>query len=77
MTAPAADPDDEVTCEALHLALSAIHLDIAWHAGVISAEAAMESLHQEIVETVSRCTRTNWCDRTRNVEPISSCLRLG
>ena len=52
-------PDDEVTCEALHLALSAIHLDIAWHTGVISVEAAMESLHREIVETVSRCTWSN------------------
>ena len=24
---------DDVTCEALHLALSALQIDIAWHAG--------------------------------------------
>jgi hypothetical protein len=53
-TRHAADPDDQVACEALHLALSVIHLDIAWHTGVIGVEAAMESLHREIVETVSR-----------------------
>jgi hypothetical protein len=54
-----ADPDDEMTCEALHLALSAIHLDIAWHAGVMTVDAAMESLHKEIVETVGRYARSN------------------
>jgi hypothetical protein len=59
ITPQIADSDDEVTCDALHLALSAIHLDIAWHTGVISVEAAMESLHREIVEAVSRYTRSN------------------
>ncbi len=38
----------DVTCEALHLALNALHIDMAWHAGVISAEAAMEDLHRAI-----------------------------
>lgn len=45
----------DVTCEALHLALSALHIDIAWHAGVLSAEAAMDGLHREITRTVHRC----------------------
>jgi hypothetical protein len=38
----------EVSCEALHLALSAVHIDRAWHAGVVSAEASMEALHQAV-----------------------------
>jgi hypothetical protein len=37
-----------VTCEALHLALSAVHIDQAWHAGVVSAEASMEALHRAV-----------------------------
>ena len=63
-----ADSDDEVMCEAMHLALAAIHLDIAWHTGVIRVEAAMERLHHEIVETVSRCI---WSDRTIGPEESS------
>jgi hypothetical protein len=43
----------DVTCEALHLALSALHIDIAWHAGVMSAEEAMEDLHREVGRTAS------------------------
>jgi hypothetical protein len=38
----------DVTCEALHLALKALHIDLAWHAGVLSAEVAMEDLHRAI-----------------------------
>ena len=38
----------DVTCEALHLALNALHIDRAWHAGVMSAEVAMEDLHRAI-----------------------------
>jgi hypothetical protein len=38
----------EVTCGALHLALSAVHIDLAWHAGVVSAEASMEALHRAV-----------------------------
>ena len=52
------DPVADVTCEALEIALSAIHLDVAWHAGVMSAEAAMEDLNQKIVKTISRYTRS-------------------
>jgi hypothetical protein len=50
-TAPAGD----VTCEALHLALNALHIDMAWHANVISAEVAMEDLHRAI----GRATRSS------------------
>jgi hypothetical protein len=46
----------DLTCETLKLALSVIQLDIAWHAGLISAEAAMESLNREIGMTIGRCT---------------------
>jgi hypothetical protein len=56
----------DVTREALHLALSALHIDIAWHAGVVSADAAMEDLHREIAKTINRCnesTRTGSLDQ--------------
>jgi hypothetical protein len=43
-----------VTRQALHLALSALQIDLAWHAGVVSAEAAMECLHHEVGEIVKR-----------------------
>jgi hypothetical protein len=52
------DTASNVICEALGLALSAIRLDVAWHAGTISAEAAMEGLNREIVSTISSCTRS-------------------
>jgi hypothetical protein len=52
------DAASNVICEALGLALSAIRLDIAWHAGTISAEAAMEGLNREIVRTISSYTRS-------------------
>lgn len=59
------DAAAEVTCEALELALSVIHLEIAWHAGVISSEAAMESLYRQIGMTIGRFTRS---PRTRSPE---------
>jgi hypothetical protein len=49
------DPRSDVTCEALKLALSVIELYIAWHAGVISAEAAMDGLDRDIGKTITRC----------------------
>ena len=61
MTGQQALPAGDVACEAFHLALIALHIDIAWHAGVMSAEAAMEGLHREIGKTSNRCdhsTRT-------------------
>jgi hypothetical protein len=51
-------PAADVTCEALLLALSAIHIDMAWHAGVISAEASMEALDREVGRTTSRYNRS-------------------
>jgi hypothetical protein len=59
-------PAEDVTCEALHLVLRALHIDTAWHAGVMSAEAAMEGLHREIGKTINRCsesTRTGPLER--------------
>jgi hypothetical protein len=44
----------DVTRQALHLALSALQIDLAWHAGTVSAEGAMECLHHEIREAVRR-----------------------
>ena len=52
------DPVAVVTCEALEIALSAIQLDVAWHAGVMSAGAAMEDLSRMIVKTINRYTRS-------------------
>lgn len=52
------DPVANITREALEIALTAIQLDVAWHAGVMSAEAAMEDLNQKIVRTISRYTRS-------------------
>jgi hypothetical protein len=45
-------PAVDVTGEALHLALNALHIDLAWHAGVMSAEVAMEDLHRAIGRTI-------------------------
>jgi hypothetical protein len=49
----------DVTRQALHLALSALQIDVAWHAGTVSAEVAMECLHHEIGETVRRRNESN------------------
>jgi hypothetical protein len=43
--------DSDVTCRALHVALCAVQLSIAWHSGVISGNAAMAALGQEIDQT--------------------------
>ena len=69
MTGQQALPAGDVACEALHLALIALHIDIAWHAGVMSAEAAMEGLHREIGKTINRCdhsTRTGFTRASRS-----------
>jgi hypothetical protein len=58
MTGQRVDPPADVTYEALKLALSAIRIDIAWHAGAISADAAVEHLEREIVRTMSRYTKS-------------------
>jgi hypothetical protein len=51
-------PAENVTCEALHLALNAVHIDLAWHAGAMSAEVAMEDLHRAIGKTINRCDQS-------------------
>jgi hypothetical protein len=68
MTRQQSVPAGDVTCEALHLALSAIHIDMAWHAGVMSAEASMEALHREVGRTTSRYNRST---RARASEAVS------
>src|SRR5277367_3799016 len=59
------DPGSDVTCEALKLALSTIQLYIAWHAGVISAEVAMDGLDQDIARMITQgagTTQTGSCE---------------
>ena len=52
--APLPMDDSDVTCRALHVALCAVQLHIAWHSGVISGNAAMAALEHEINETLPR-----------------------
>jgi hypothetical protein len=66
MTSLQAAPDTDLTSEALRLALNALHIDIAWHAGMMSAEAAMEGLHREIGKTINRCNEST---RTVSLDP--------
>jgi hypothetical protein len=54
MTSSHAFSAGDVTRQAVLLALSALRIDLAWHAGMVGAEAAMECLHHEIGETVRR-----------------------
>ncbi len=62
MTSIQAFSAGDVTRQALHLALSALQIDLAWHAGMVSAEAAMECLHQEIGEAVRRRNESTRAD---------------
>lgn len=41
---------EAVTCDALHLALIVTQLLVAWHAGVTSADKAMDLLNQALAE---------------------------
>jgi hypothetical protein len=43
-----------ITCRALQLALAALQIRTAWHAELIDAETAMESL-DAAVRGISRC----------------------
>jgi hypothetical protein len=52
----------DVTRKALHLALSVLQIDLAWHAGMVSAEAAMECLHHEVGDTVRRSNESTRAD---------------
>lgn len=72
MTIAQSESAEDVTCEALHLALSALHIDIAWHAGVMNAEAAMERLHREIGKSInwrSGSTRTGSLEQPSDLSP--------
>lgn len=55
--------DSDVTCRALLVALRAAQILIAWHSGVISADAAMAALEQEIHQTGSRSRITDYSER--------------
>ena len=71
---------EDVTCEALHLALSALHIDIAWHTGAISAEAAMEGLHREVGKTINRyneSTRMGSLDAADRTQSLRTPMRHG
>ena len=80
MTSIQAFSAGDVTGQALHLALNALQIDLAWHAGMVSGEAAMERLHHEIGETVKRCnesTRAGSPDRTDLPQSRGTSTRLG
>ena len=42
----------DVTCRALHVALCAVQIHIAWHSGVMSGDVAMAALEQEVSQAV-------------------------
>ena len=42
----------DITCRALHVALCAVEIHIAWHSGVMSGEVAIAALEQEISQAV-------------------------
>ena len=50
--------DDQVICDAVRLALVATELRVAWHAGAISAERAMEMLDPALCEIRHRGTES-------------------
>jgi hypothetical protein len=60
-------PAGDVTCEALHLALSALHIGMAWHAGVMSAEVAMEDLHRAIGRAIRSSSTGAGRDAARDI----------
>ena len=42
----------DITYRALHVALCAVEIHIAWHSGVMSGDVAMVALEQEISQAV-------------------------
>jgi hypothetical protein len=68
MTGTQAHSAGDVTGRALQLAMSALRIDLAWHAGMVSAEAAMECLHHEIAESVSRSNESERAELPRSPE---------
>ena len=65
-------PVEDVTCEALQLALTALHIDMAWHAGVMSAEASIEALDREVGRTTSRYNRSARASAPEEVTRVPS-----
>ena len=68
MTGTQAFSAGDVTRQAVLLALSALRIDLAWHAGMVGADAAMECLHHEIRDTVSRSNESERAEVTRSPE---------
>jgi len=71
-TSRQAAPAGDVTSEALHLALSALRIDMAWHAGVMSAEASIEALDREVGRTTSRYNRSARASAPEEVTRVPS-----
>src|SRR5580693_277978 len=65
MTGTQAFSAGDVTRQAVLLALSALRIDLAWHAGMVGADAAMECLHHEIGETVRRSNESERAELPR------------
>ena len=49
-TAPRLPCDQDITCQALELALVATHIRVAWHAGLMSADTAIRCLDRAVHE---------------------------
>jgi hypothetical protein len=58
--------DSDVVYRALRVALRAIQLHIAWHSGVISSDAAMDALEQEIQFESRSASEAKWPERLGN-----------
>jgi hypothetical protein len=48
---------DTAVCDALHLAMLTLHLTVAWHSGVVTAQSAMEALHDAIADIERTASR--------------------
>jgi hypothetical protein len=73
-------PSGDVTGEALLLALSVLQIYRAWHAGVMSADAAMECLHREVGKTIDWCkesTRKDLLGRADRPQSHETPMRHG
>jgi hypothetical protein len=77
---PSGRPGDQaadVVCEALDLAIAVIRLHVAWHAGVISAEVAMEALDRDIARTIHSHSQSKCSTSTRDRRPNAPATRFG
>ncbi len=50
----------DITSRALHVALCAVEIHIAWHSGVMSGDVAMGALEQEISQAVFGSSSSSW-----------------